>query len=104
MCVWAAVISLIRVVLFKQKTAYDLRISDWSSDVFSSDLVADRGVEDLSVGGLLGGLQERLTLGDLVVRRHQIAGLGHLGDRVCGDRVGDQVGSGRLAEARKSVV
>src|SRR3546814_9474095 len=23
---------------FKQKTAYELRISDWSSDVFSSDL------------------------------------------------------------------
>src|SRR3546814_9079425 len=26
-------------VLFKQKTAYELRISDWSSDVCSSDLV-----------------------------------------------------------------
>src|SRR3546814_4057034 len=26
--------------LFKQKTAYDLRISDWSSDVCSSDLRA----------------------------------------------------------------
>src|SRR3546814_14866724 len=25
-------------VLFKQKTAYDIRISDWSSDVCSSDL------------------------------------------------------------------
>src|SRR3546814_2187945 len=30
--------------LFKQKTAYDMRISDWSSDVCSSDLstVIDR--------------------------------------------------------------
>src|SRR3546814_802304 len=27
---------------FKQKTAYDLRISDWSSDVCSSDLVSAR--------------------------------------------------------------
>src|SRR3546814_10915569 len=27
--------------LFKQKTAYDMRISDWSSDVCSSDLVLD---------------------------------------------------------------
>src|SRR3546814_4561863 len=27
---------------FKQKTAYEMRISDWSSDVCSSDL-ADRG-------------------------------------------------------------
>src|SRR3546814_7921908 len=27
------------VCCFKQKTAYDMRISDWSSDVCSSDLV-----------------------------------------------------------------
>src|SRR3546814_9243045 len=27
---------------FKQKTAYEMRISDWSSDVCSSDLVDDR--------------------------------------------------------------
>src|SRR3546814_12323726 len=29
---------LIFVVFFKQKTAYEMRISDWSSDVCSSDL------------------------------------------------------------------
>src|SRR3546814_6499922 len=29
------------VCFFKQKTAYDMRISDWSSDVCSSDLRAD---------------------------------------------------------------
>src|SRR3546814_8141623 len=28
------------VFFFKQKTAYDMRISDWSSDVCSSDLEA----------------------------------------------------------------
>src|SRR3546814_16803648 len=28
---------------FKQKTAYEVRISDWSSDVCSSDLVPDAG-------------------------------------------------------------
>src|SRR3546814_5569532 len=28
--------------LFKQKTAYEMRISDWSSDVCSSDLLAAR--------------------------------------------------------------
>src|SRR3546814_1590010 len=27
---------------FKQKTAYEMRISDWSSDVCSSDLVGER--------------------------------------------------------------
>src|SRR3546814_2434207 len=31
------------VFFFKQKTAYELRISDWSSDVCSSDL-ADVGI------------------------------------------------------------
>src|SRR3546814_5787134 len=29
------------VFFFKQKTAYEMRISDWSSDVCSSDLDAD---------------------------------------------------------------
>src|SRR3546814_3186263 len=29
---------LISVFFFKQKTAYEMRISDWSSDVCSSDL------------------------------------------------------------------
>src|SRR3546814_2136413 len=28
---------------FKQKTAYEMRISDWSSDVCSSDLVVAKG-------------------------------------------------------------
>src|SRR3546814_2768581 len=28
---------------FKQKTAYEMRISDWSSDVCSSDLLTDTG-------------------------------------------------------------
>src|SRR3546814_2413759 len=31
---------------FKQKTAYEMRISDWSSDVCSSDLDAPREVAD----------------------------------------------------------
>src|SRR3546814_10220852 len=34
---------------FKQKTAYEMRISDWSSDVCSSDLRG--GVERRCVGG-----------------------------------------------------
>src|SRR3546814_4137268 len=31
---------------FKQKTAYEMRISDWSSDVCSSDLVVITAMED----------------------------------------------------------
>src|SRR3546814_4678543 len=32
---------------FKQKTAYEMRISDWSSDVCSSDLGAVKGATDM---------------------------------------------------------
>src|SRR3546814_3088262 len=36
----------LRVFFFKQKTAYEMRISDWSSDVCSSDLLHFRGEFD----------------------------------------------------------
>src|SRR3546814_16782559 len=36
--------------LFKQKTAYELRISDWSSDVCSSDLVSLAVCENVRPG------------------------------------------------------
>src|SRR3546814_3432275 len=37
---------------FKQKTAYEMRISDWSSDVCSSDLALPQlGVQALGEGG-----------------------------------------------------
>src|SRR3546814_19680133 len=35
---------------FKQKTAYEMRISDWSSDVCSSDLRRPEGVRHLRHG------------------------------------------------------
>src|SRR3546814_1088769 len=35
---WIVSVMLIFVFFFKQKTAYEMRISDWSSDVCSSDL------------------------------------------------------------------
>src|SRR3546814_6005454 len=40
---------------FKQKTAYEMRISDWSSDVCSSDLLAMRGMD---IGRKLEGKQD----------------------------------------------
>src|SRR3546814_2630865 len=42
---------------FKQNTAYEMRISDWSSDVCSSDLVRRRAGG--RAGGLPAGLQRR---------------------------------------------
>src|SRR3546814_5705466 len=37
--------SCISVFFFKQKTAYEMRISDWSSDVCSSDLAGAAGFQ-----------------------------------------------------------
>src|SRR3546814_4500048 len=54
------------VFFFKQKTAYEMRISDWSSDVCSSDLeisLAARslyGLADLAVEGGGDGFDENL--------------------------------------------
>src|SRR3546814_3102908 len=39
-CVASAVFTFFYIFFFKQKTAYEMRISDWSSDVCSSDLAA----------------------------------------------------------------
>src|SRR3546814_10500968 len=38
---------------FKQKTAYEMRISDWSSDVCSSDLIGVTDAEAEGVGVVL---------------------------------------------------
>src|SRR3546814_4892205 len=37
-CLWAVRCLCLLFFFFKQKTAYEMRISDWSSDVCSSDL------------------------------------------------------------------
>src|SRR3546814_10479147 len=39
MFVWIVFSCRLYVFFFKQKTAYEMRISDWSSDVCSSDLL-----------------------------------------------------------------
>src|SRR3546814_6127450 len=41
------------VLFFKQKTAYEMRISDWSSDVCSSDLLQAGDGDDVAGAGLL---------------------------------------------------
>src|SRR3546814_7936078 len=38
MCMYLWCLFVIVLLFFKQKTAYEMRISDWSSDVCSSDL------------------------------------------------------------------
>src|SRR3546814_8448493 len=59
--------------LFKQKTAYEIRISDWSSDVCSSDLGAEWcrfGTQD-STG--LGIKIEQMSWGSWMPHKFKIA-------------------------------
>src|SRR3546814_19649491 len=71
------------VFFFKQKTAYEMRISDWSSDVCSSDLAAPRGeaegvgVEQLAVVGV--GLEHHLVDARVLLR---IPGQAHVHARL----------------------
>src|SRR3546814_9415582 len=53
-CKWCIVIVLCLFFFFKQKTAYEMRISDWSSDVCSSDLT-----NKLNLHGFIRLPQER---------------------------------------------
>src|SRR3546814_10090749 len=82
---------------FKQKTAYEMRISDWSSDVCSSDLkdslAAQSGQAVLQIiavepdGKILG----RIMLGGDTEGRHDIAGGKDAADQIgrasCRERV-----------------
>src|SRR3546814_5189573 len=69
---------------FKQKTAYEMRISDWSSDVCSSDLAGGMHL-DLRVDDLLG-LDHHLPflLGRAVVQEDV-----DMGNDVEGDLLGE---------------
>src|SRR3546814_10131738 len=68
----------------KQKTAYDMRISDWSSDVCSSDLTARRpipsaaDIEPAAVEGVDVGLSEaaRIARQRMLETGEREAGLG----------------------------
>src|SRR3546814_687511 len=61
---------------FKQKTAYEMRISDWSSDVCSSDLAyaASRDIGNL-IGGRETGRENQLPqllVGSVLCDRHAL--------------------------------
>src|SRR3546814_9453443 len=61
---------------FKQKTAYDMRISDWSSDVCSSDLLGDdRAGVRIPLGDALTLLDAAALVGHQTgTVRHLVAG------------------------------
>src|SRR3546814_2807375 len=59
LCRVACLTAVVVFFFFKQKTAYEMRISDWSSDVCSSDLQADPPLSraNFAPTGFLGRIQ-----------------------------------------------
>src|SRR3546814_7342533 len=83
---------------FKQKTAYEMRISDWSSDVCSSDLrppghllqVFESLGEDAAIAPKLAVDLHQVAgqlVGALVVLERQRRGDGQIGRASCRERV-----------------
>src|SRR3546814_998776 len=85
LCVLLGYVVFLLFFFFKQKTAYEMRISDWSSDVCSSDLQC---VDRRSLGQ-----RRRLDRLGLRQRRHGGLGEGGRGHRKGGE-AGKTVGTG----------
>src|SRR3546814_9307254 len=96
---WCFVLSCGVFFFFKQKTAYEMRISDWSSDVCSSDLAAmitlDPVIDMVGIAGIEHFERRRRHLHV----DHTLGDGGLLGDRAgrgdqgaVGDGVGDKIG------------
>src|SRR3546814_11751034 len=94
-------------VCFKQKTAYEMRISDWSSDVCSSDLAVDDAAP-LARGDMVIA-RVPIAFRMLAARRHYLPAnvplvkrvAATVGDEVCA--VGARVTvNGRLAAKRQT--
>src|SRR3546814_4673644 len=84
---------------FKQKTAYDMRISDWSSDVCSSDLPVvifdrdretDRRIACLLERDMIAATAEAVGAPDLADVEAEREIVGKIGDRSEERRVGQQ--------------
>src|SRR3546814_1556830 len=100
------------IFFFKQKTAYEMRISDWSSDVCSSDLAGDHRLVQRRVAVGDGGVDlDHLVATIMGVDRYagfarpaQVEGLAIRGSPVSlpkpgGDRLGVD-GVGQTGERR----
>src|SRR3546814_2239539 len=74
---------------FKQKTAYEMRISNWSSDVCSSDLLVD---QELRSATMADGLAMAIGIHEPLHRRAILR-------QLCG-RVGHQDRSDRIEQHR----
>src|SRR3546814_2004245 len=87
----ASKISFYIFFFFKQKTAYEMRISDWSSDVCSSDLrqglVESGFVVDLARTGLDGHHLALTGSYDLTILDVMLPDVDEIGRASCRERV-----------------
>src|SRR3546814_9189527 len=90
---------------FKQKTAFEMRISDWSSDVFSSDLLALHDFREAD-----DGVQRRAQLMAHVGQELRLGAVGELGALLGADQRllaltqgGDVLRSAAVAEKAAAV-
>src|SRR3546814_1742500 len=99
-CVLLFVVFLCLCFFFKQKTAYEMRISDWSSDVCSSDLVAGGALlaRRLSVPLLVGGLAGGVGLAWLALTGDLLTAMLAIGVAVAGLLLLDEIGRASCRE------
>src|SRR3546814_4414629 len=91
--------ALVCFFFFKQKTAYEMRISDWSSDVCSSDLLVGNPKASRAVGGANGAN----NIAVLIPCHRVIQADGTLGGYAYGTQIKSEL-LRREATDRKSVV
>src|SRR3546814_3105135 len=83
---------------FKQKTAYEMRISDWSSDVCSSDLlVARRRAVDHDARAGIDGADIVGKAGARRAVEDDVDAAGHLADLLAPFGIGEQQEIGRAS-------
>src|SRR3546814_12634373 len=78
------------IFFFKQKTAYEMRISDWSSDVCSSDLIgiSDRLIDRIPLIGAAFAHRRRAMFGaEPGVAAIMLKMIGKAGDRSRRDEI-----------------
>src|SRR3546814_2720912 len=79
---------------FKQKTAYEMRISDWSSDVCSSDLLGVGVGENDPAGGWFGLPLAIPAIDQFAARRFaRVGSVDHIAVRIGADRLAGPSGS-----------
>src|SRR3546814_10685114 len=79
---------------FKQKTAYEMRISDWSSDVCSSDLLCTHELRRWCRHGRAGARRTRLRLRQEIPIAYPASGGREIGRASCRESVSVRVDLG----------